>query len=396
MGLIDEIREQPEVVARLLEQAAPEVAASARSIRAADPSHVVIAARGTSDHAAIYAQYALGVLAGLNVGLATPSVHSLYGAAPDYGRALVVGISQSGASPDVVGVIRAARAQGALTLAITNTPGSDMAIGRRAPPRPAGRPGACRGGHQDLHRDPDRAGHAHGGPGGTEGRGRTCAACPDAVWRPALAQEDEARRIAADQAGLDRCVVLGRGYHYATAREWSLKLKELAYVLADPYSSADFIHGPLALIEAGFPTFAVAPRGATSGDLEAVIERLGDELRPTCSSSRTTRSCAPRGHWSMAPARRPARVADAHRLHRARPAARHAPDDGQGSRPRAAALHPQGHPDATDGIPGRRWTVRAADLSLARRAAASLYRLLTKTVHHAILSARSQTRAVAP
>jgi glucosamine--fructose-6-phosphate aminotransferase (isomerizing) len=143
VALIDEIRQQPEVAARLLTEAAPEVEAICRIIRAADPTHVVIAARGTSDHAALYAQYAMGVLAGLNVGLATPSVHSLYGASPDYGRALVIGISQSGASPDVVGVIRAARSQGAPTLAITNTPGSDMATAAEH--------------HIDLRAGPERA-----------------------------------------------------------------------------------------------------------------------------------------------------------------------------------------------------------------------------------------------
>jgi glucosamine--fructose-6-phosphate aminotransferase (isomerizing) len=298
VGLIDEIREQPEVVARLLTDAAPEVAAFCEVVRAADPSHVVIAARGTSDHAAIYAQYALGVLAGLNVGLATPSVHSLYGAAPDYGRALVVGISQSGASPDVVGVIRAARAQGALTLAITNTPGSDMATAAAH--------------HLDLRAGPERAVAATktytatltvlamltaslAGPGA----GDDLARLPDALAEM-LAQEDEARRIAADQASLDRCVVLGRGYHYATAREWSLKLKELAYVLADPYSSADFIHGPLALIEAGFPILAVAPRGATSGDLETVIERLGEELQARLLILSDDPALRATGHWAMA------------------------------------------------------------------------------------------------
>ena len=78
---------------------------------------------------------------------------------------------------------------------------------------------------------------------------------------------------------MDRCVVLGRGYHYATAREWALKLKELGYVLADPYSAADFLHGPLALIEAGFPALAVAPTGATAADMGAIIERLGDGAR---------------------------------------------------------------------------------------------------------------------
>ena len=298
MGLIDEIREQPEVVERLLTVAAPEVAAFCEVVRAADPSHIVIAARGTSDHAAIYAQYALGVLAGINVGLATPSVHSLYGAAPDYGRALVVGISQSGASPDVVGVIRAARAQGALTLAITNTPGSDMATAAAH--------------HLDLQAGPERAVAATktytatltvlamltaglAGPGYEDELGRL----PDAL-AGMLAQEDEARRIAADQVGLDRCVVLGRGYHYATAREWSLKLKELAYVLADPYSSADFIHGPLALIEAGFPILAVAPRGATSGDLEAVIERLGEELQARLLILSDDAALRATGHWSLA------------------------------------------------------------------------------------------------
>jgi glucosamine--fructose-6-phosphate aminotransferase (isomerizing) len=302
MALIDEIREQPEVAARLLANAGSEVAALCETIRAADPSHVVIAARGTSDHAAIYAQYAMGILAGIDVGLATPSVHSLYGASPDRGRALVIGISQSGASPDVVGVIAAARSQGALTLAITNTPGSDMAIAAEH--------------HIDLRAGPERAVAATktytatlvvlamlaaglaGGAAATGSPADGLAGLPDAL-AAALGLEDEARRIAADQAGIDRCVVLGRGYHYATAREWALKLKELAYVLADPYSSADFIHGPLALIEAGFPTLAVAPRGAALADMEAVIERLGDDLRATLLIVSDDAGLCARGHWSL-------------------------------------------------------------------------------------------------
>jgi len=304
MALIDEIREQPEVAARLLAEAAPEVAAICEIIRSGAPTHVVIAARGTSDHAAVYAQYAMGVLAGLNVGLATPSVHSLYGASPDYGRALVIGISQSGASPDVVGVIRAARAQGALTLAITNTPGSDMATAAQH--------------HLDLRAGPERAvaatktytatlvvlamlaaGLADASAGADSSPWADLARLPDAV-AAALRLEDEARRIAADQATMDRCVVLGRGYHYATAREWSLKLKELAYVLADPYSSADFIHGPLALIEASFPIFAVAPKGATTLDMEAVIERLGAELGAHVLIASDDPALCATGTWSLA------------------------------------------------------------------------------------------------
>ena len=298
MALIDEIREQPEVAARLLREAGPEVAELCRAIRAADPSHIVIAARGTSDHAAIYAQYALGVLAGINVGLAAPSIHSLYGATPDYGRALVIGISQSGASPDVVGVIRSARSQGALTLAITNTPGSDMAESAAH--------------HLALRSGPELAVAATKTYTATllvlamlaAGLARTnakedLAAMPDAL-AAALQLEGEAERIARDQAGLDRCVVLGRGYHYATAREWALKLKELAYILADPYSSADFIHGPLALIEAGFPTFCIAPSGATEDDMAEVIERLGGELGAHLLIVSDDEALCAKGTWSMA------------------------------------------------------------------------------------------------
>jgi glutamine---fructose-6-phosphate transaminase (isomerizing) len=298
VALIDEIRQQPEVAARLLREAGPEVAALCQAIRTADPSHIVIAARGTSDHAAIYAQYAMGVLAGINVGLATPSVHSLYGASPDYGRALVIGISQSGASPDVVGVIRAARAQGATTLAVTNTPGSDMAEAAEH--------------HVALRAGPERAVAATKtytatllvlamlAAGLAESSAEDdLAGVPDAL-AAALALEAEAERIARDQAGMDRCVVLGRGYHYATAREWALKLKELAYVLADPYSSADFIHGPLALIEAGFPTFCIAPSGATEDDMAEVIERLGGELGAHLLIASDDADVCAKGTWSLA------------------------------------------------------------------------------------------------
>ena len=127
MTLRDEILEQPEVAARLLADQADAVESIAASIRAHPIGHVVIAARGTSDHAAIYAQYVLGVRHRLSVGLGTPSIVSLYGAAPDVRDALVIGISQSGASPDIVAVIAAARAQGAPTIAITNEPDSALA-----------------------------------------------------------------------------------------------------------------------------------------------------------------------------------------------------------------------------------------------------------------------------
>ena len=122
--LRDEILSQPEVAARFLAEAPDVIGPLAERLRTVDLEHVVIAARGTSDHAA---QYVLGIRHRLSVGLGTPSVVSLYGARPRLDRSLVIGISQSGASPDVVGVVAAGRAQGAPTVAITNDPSSPLA-----------------------------------------------------------------------------------------------------------------------------------------------------------------------------------------------------------------------------------------------------------------------------
>ena len=126
MGLHDEIEEQPAVIARLLERA-PAIDAIARSVLEHDVEHVVIAARGTSDHAAIYAQYLFGIRLRLPVALAAPSITTLYHVEPRFARSLVIGVSQSGASPDVVGVVAAARRQGCPTIAITNDTTSALA-----------------------------------------------------------------------------------------------------------------------------------------------------------------------------------------------------------------------------------------------------------------------------
>jgi glucosamine--fructose-6-phosphate aminotransferase (isomerizing) len=275
--LHDEILEQPAVAARFLAEQAGNVEAISASLRARPPRHVVIAARGTSDHAAIYAQYVLGVRHRLSVGLGTPSIVSLYGSVPDFTDAIVVGISQSGASPDIVAVVAAARAQGAPTVAITNDPGSPLAAAAdRTIALGAGPERAIAATKTytaellaiallsaTLADDPaDRA---------------ALDAIPDAL-AGALALEPEIERIVADQATATRALVLARGYEYATAREWALKLKELAHVFADPYSSADFQHGPLALLEPGVPVLAIARAGAPESDLIALLARLRTDL----------------------------------------------------------------------------------------------------------------------
>src|SRR4030095_14338978 len=124
-----EIYEQPAALARLLAEGRGPILEAARAIRAFDPQWILIAARGTSDNAARYAQYLFGAHNGLAVGLASPSLLTIYEAFPRVGRALTIGISQSGQSPDVVAVLAEARRQGGATLAITNDPESPLAAG---------------------------------------------------------------------------------------------------------------------------------------------------------------------------------------------------------------------------------------------------------------------------
>ena len=253
----------PTSLARLLQTGARDRRRpGSRDRSGASIDHVVIAARGTSDNAARYAQYLLGAANGLVVGLATPSLFTIYKQPPRFGNALVMGISQSGKSPDIVSVVAEGQRQGALTAAITNVPDSDL--GRTADyviDLHAGEEQSDRR-HQDLHRRagghcpaerrPERRCRAQGDAG------------PDAPgrWpRPWPSAEPRSRRWPSGIATCSHCVVIGRGYNYATAFELALKLKELTYTIVEPYSSADFMHGPLAMVAPGFPVIVIAPSG---------------------------------------------------------------------------------------------------------------------------------------
>jgi glutamine---fructose-6-phosphate transaminase (isomerizing) len=274
MSLRDEIHEQPDAARRLLERGAPVFARIGERLARRRPSFVIVAARGSSDHAALYAQYLLGVRNELPVALATPSTITLYGARPQMGQALVVGISQSGQSPDIVAVVDEARRQGAETIAITNDGSSPLA--------------AAAATVIELHAGPELAtaatktyttqllsavllSFALGPPSDQEQR--ELQALPEQI-EAALGADAAASEVAAGHADRTRGVVLGRGYEYATAREWALKLQELAHLLAHPFSAADFEHGPLALIEEGFPVLAVAPAGPVADAQLALLRRL--------------------------------------------------------------------------------------------------------------------------
>lgn len=263
MTLIEEIREQPDVVARLLATEGDRLGELGRRLRAQEPPLVVLAARGTSDHAALYAQYLIGIRAGLPALLATPSTVTLYAARPAYARAIVIGVSQSGRSPDIVEVIAASREAGASTVALTNDPHSPLAeAAAEVVPMHAGdeKAVAATKTYTASLAVLARLSIALAPDDGLDDGVADLAAIPDAI-RAALDVEPDAERLARSLVHDRHAIVLGRGMEYATAREWALKLQELTQLFALPFSTADFEHGPRALIEPGLRVLSVVPRG---------------------------------------------------------------------------------------------------------------------------------------
>lgn len=271
--LYQEIHEQPQVLRRFLEQEQATIQQLAAAVQQRPVTHVVIAARGTSDNAARYAQYVLGAVNHLTVALATPSLFSIYKQPPRLDNALVLGISQSGKSPDIVAVLAEARRQGSLTASITNFPHSDLAqeadyiINLQA--------GVERSVAATKTYTSELAAIALLSATLAQDEGMLAALhqVPDTA-AATLAMEAGIAQIAPRYRYMQDCVVIGRGYNYATAFELALKLKELTYTIAEPYSSADFLHGPLALIEHGFPVIVIAPSGVMLPEIQAFMRTL--------------------------------------------------------------------------------------------------------------------------
>jgi len=271
--LYQEIHEQPEILNRLLTREKEVIQQLAKAIKQRDVSHIVIAARGTSDNAGRYAQYLLGAVNGLMVALATPSLFSIYEQPPRFGNALVLGISQSGRSPDIVAVLAEARRQGALTTAITNIPDSEL--GREADFVINQQAGVERSIAATKTYTSQLAAIALLSATLAQNAEmlRALEQIPDTVTTT-LGMETEIARVTERYRYMRDCVVIGRGYNYATAFELALKLKELTYTIAEPYSSADFLHGPLALIEHGFPAIVIAPSGVMLPEIQDFIHTL--------------------------------------------------------------------------------------------------------------------------
>jgi glutamine---fructose-6-phosphate transaminase (isomerizing) len=267
-----EVREQPATLSALLEQGRPAAEAAAQAIRAHEPEFVMIAARGSSDNAARYGQYLFGVQNRLAVAPSAPSLITHYGVAPRLGRSAVLGISQSGQSPDVVAVLEEGRRQGAVTVAITNDPASPLArAARHVLPLGVGREEAVAA-TKTYTAQLAALAMLSAALRGEEERWRELHELPRLVSE-ALATSPAGPEAAAEFRAHQRLLIVGRGFDLATVFELALKIKETSYVSADPYSSADFLHGPAALLDEGLPVMVVASTHRAFDDLQAVVAR---------------------------------------------------------------------------------------------------------------------------
>lgn len=266
-----EIDEIPDAAARLLDRSAKEFAVIGGALRAKDPAFVVTVARGSSDHAALFLKYAIELTAKLPVASIGPSLASIYGAELNLSRGAAIAISQSGKSPDIVALAKAATRSGATTIALTNTLPSPLAD-------------ACD--HSlDILAGPENAVAA------TKSYVNSVVAClavlgewtqnsalkravADLPKHFAAAAKLDWREFAVDAGEAQSIYVLGRGPALAIANEAALKFKETTGIHAEAFSAAEVLHGPVAIVGTRFPILALAARDAAEGSVAEVADEL--------------------------------------------------------------------------------------------------------------------------
>ena len=291
--MLREIHEQPEVLGRILEDGWGEVFAAASSLRSRGFRYAMLAARGTSDNAALYAKYLFEVILGVPTALASPSVFTLYGGELRLDDVLVIGISQSGESKDVLETVRRSGDLGARTLSVTNDTGSSLA------------------GAAEFH-FPLRAGREE-----SVAATKTYTASllvlyllvealkgGDAPSAEVRGLPEGAREIlgsrwegTARYRYADHVVVTSRGYNLPTAQEAALKLMETNYVVAEAFSAADLRHGPMAMIGQDFPVITIVPPGKARPGMASLVEGLRERRAEVVviSADRELTSVAPAG-----------------------------------------------------------------------------------------------------
>ncbi len=272
--MLEETRRQPETLSRILEHGLQDTCALQARFQAARPRFIVIAARGTSDNAAQFGRYLIEITTGIPVSLAAPAIITLYQSAMDLREVLVVGISQSGESTDTNAVLAHARERGAVTVGITNEPKSALAqtaeftlLVRAGKEESVAATKTYTGQLMVLYLlaaalggsvDPDHL--------------RVVPEWVEAV----LGREEQIAAAVERYRFMTGAVTVGRGLNYANALEFALKLKETCYVLAEGFSAADLMHGPIALMERGFPVFVFAPPGPTWPSISNILDRCAE------------------------------------------------------------------------------------------------------------------------
>ncbi len=269
--MLDEIGQQPAALERTIKREQKRITRFATSLKNNPPRLIVLAARGSSDNAALFGRYLLEISTGIPVSLAAPSVHTLYHTRMDLRDTLVIGISQSGEGVDINLVLENSKQCGARTLAITNEAESAMArIADETFLIHAGREksvAATKTYTGQLLMFHLLAQALNATPGHEVERLPELAAA-------ALKLKPQIATMVERYAFMDHCVVVGRGLNYANAYEFAIKLMETCYVVAERFSSADFLHGPIAMVERRFPTFLFAPPGKTFDGLLGLLDRL--------------------------------------------------------------------------------------------------------------------------
>ena len=274
INLEKEIREQPVALGGLVDRSLPILTEIVSRAKARGVRHVYFAARGTSDHACVYAQYLFGILAGIPCALGLPSVFTKYGAKIDLGDTLVVGVSQSGKAEDVLAVLESAKADGAITVAVTNNEDSPMA-------KCAEYHLVCGCGHE-----------ASIAATKTFTTQMTLLGALAAVWAgnealldayrrlPAAMQElldkktDDIQAFAEKYQNIPGAILLGRGVTYCIALEGALKMLETNKLKMKGYPTSDFHHGPIAQVKPGDLVFVLAPKGPTEDDTKDIVGKL--------------------------------------------------------------------------------------------------------------------------
>jgi glucosamine--fructose-6-phosphate aminotransferase (isomerizing) len=268
-----ELREQPAALERLLAGESAQAGAIARGLIRDDVRYLLIVSRGSSSNVARYMQYLFGTVNRLPVSFATPSLYTVYDTPPELGPAAAIGISQSGASPDVVAVLAEARRQRRPTLAITNDPRSPLAqTADWVLPLHAGEERAVAA-TKTYSNSIAAVALLSSAAAGDASRLRELRSAPAAVAAQierSLGGADQLVRYRDVEAGS----VIARGVNYGTAFEIALKIRELSGAPFEAFSSADLLHGPIAAVKPGRPAIVIAPSGRTLSSMRAAVDKV--------------------------------------------------------------------------------------------------------------------------